>query len=425
MNLILSKAERHRQTQETPAAHPPALPRWQRALLATLKGALALALLVAGGLAAQHLMATGPDPSRTPPERRARLVTVETVAPALAGPTIEAWGVVEAHRRLILAPEIGGRIEWISPALVPGGVVTAGEELIRLDARDYALALAEAEARVAEIEARILIEAGQQERARRDLARSPVREGLTQSQRALILRAPQRAELEAQRAAALAQRDRARLDRDRTTLRAPFDALVETEEAALGARLGAGQQVAALVAAERYRLTLALPPTALSWIDLQTQAVGQSVRLTQPGVWPEGTVREGRIARLDPGLSEQGRMARLIVEIDDPLAREGDVPRLLLGSYLRAEIAARPLPGAIALDRAWLREGDRVWVMAEDDRLQIRPVEIAWRGVERVLVSDGLAPGERIVTTAIASVAEGMALRTPEPEALAATEAGG
>jgi hypothetical protein len=107
-------------------------------------------------------------------------------------------------------------------------------------------------------------------------------------------------------------------------------------------------------------------------------------------------------------------MAELIVAIDDPLARKPEnqgKPRLLLGSFLRAIGEGRVVEGAVALDRAYLHDHDTVWVMTPENRLEVRPVTVAWRGAEQVLISAGLAAGDRVITTPLAVVAPGMEVR--------------
>ena len=76
-----------------------------------------------------------------------------------------------------------------------------------------------------------------------------------------------------------------------------------------------------------------------------------------------------------------------------------------------------PLDGVISLDRALLRDGDRVWVMNAKHELEIRQVEVTFRGNEHVLVSSGLAPGERIVVSELSAPVEGMLLRTADEPA--------
>jgi len=406
------QAVRAKERGEGTTPPPATAPLWHRLVAGTLKTLLPLAILAAAVLAAREIYFSAPVAERAAPARVARLVEVTEVAPAARGPLIEAWGEVTPARTLVLRAEVAGRVVELHPELTPGGIVEEGETLIRLDDREERLALARAEAEIDQIEAQIAIEEGQRARAERDLER--LSDDLTEAQRALVLREPQMRELEAERAAAEASREEAEVELEKTRIAAPFDALVRSEEVAVGAMLAAGAEAATLVSAETFRVTLAVPPSALAWIDPRA---GQRIELTNPGVWPEGSGREGRIVRLNAGLTDEGRMAELIVEVDDPLARlpanEG-APALLIGSFLRAEVAGAEVADAVALDRAWLRDGDTVWVMGEDGALDIREVEINWRGADEVLVTGGLAAGERVVTTQLATVADGMALRTRE-----------
>jgi multidrug efflux pump subunit AcrA (membrane-fusion protein) len=175
--------------------------------------------------------------------------------------------------------------------------------------------------------------------------------------------------------------------------------------------LSQGAEIGQIVATDRFDVRLSVPASVLDRIDLRG---GQAVTLRQPAVWPEGAAREGRIARLGAALSETGRTAQLIVEVPDPLAlapENAGRPRLLLGAYVEGAIEGAPVEDAVAIERAWLREGDTVWVMNDEDRLEVRPVDVAWRGAEGVLIRAGLAEGERIVTTPLSTHAEGMALR--------------
>lgn len=385
-------------------------PLWHRAIALVMKGVVSLGLLAGAAWYADTIYGSAPVAERTARERQARLVEVAPVETATRGPVLHAWGVVEPDRRLSLRPEIGGRVIYVAPELTEGGRVAAGTLVVRLDDQNATLDLASAEAEIARMKAQIRLEMGQQARAERDLARSPVRSGLTEEQRALILRAPQLAELEAQLAIAEAQRRRAALDVARTEIRVPFDAIVEAEDVALGSVLAQGAEIATLVSTERFRVMLALPPSLLDRVGLGTAL---PVHLTQPGIWSDGAAREGMVIGLDPGLTETGRMAKLIVAVEDPLEHARGRPQLFLDAFLRAEIEAEMIPGARVIDRSWLRDGDTVWVMEPDGRLSIRSPEILWRGPETVLVGEGLASGEQVVTTLLATVADGMALRTP------------
>ncbi|MFK7943136.1 MAG: hypothetical protein AB8B85_09520, partial [Paracoccaceae bacterium] len=183
----------------------------------------------------------------------------------------------------------------------------------------------------------------------------------------------------------------------------------------------AGMEAGTLAASDQFEVTLYMPARYLEWIVSDGT---QEVRLTQPGVWPDGAARTGRIVRLGAGLSETGRMVELVVAVQDPLAllpENSGQPRLLLGSFLKGTIVGQASssdapnaagPDMLRLDRAHLRDGDTVWVMNAEDKLEVRDLAIAWRGPDAVLVTSGVAEGERIITTRLAAFAPGMALRT-------------
>jgi RND family efflux transporter MFP subunit len=385
------------------------VPLWRRAIAVTLKVLIPLAILGVAAKIAWTLYLSPPVADRVDRPRVPRLVEVVEVMPATQGPIIEAWGEVVAARTLVVRPEVGGTIVALNDRLTPGGLVLDGEQLIQLDNRVQRLAIAQAEAEMRQIGARISIEDGQQDRAKRDIARLPAK--LTDSQRQLVLRAPQMAELQAELAVADAARERAMVALSYTVIRAPFDALVIDEEVATGTMLSAGSASATLIAADRFHVVVAVPVSALDWVDMES---GHVLQLTQPGIWPEGSFREGTVERLTAGLSEAGRMAELIVTVDDPLARKPKnqgKPRLLIGSFLRAIGEGRAVEGAVALDRAYLHEHDTVWVMTPENQLEMRPVTVAWRGAEQVLISSGLTAGDRVVITPLAVVAPGMELR--------------
>ena len=387
-----------------------AVPRWRRAIAWTLKVALPIALIAAGAAAAYVITSTGPVAERSERPRVPRLVTVLSAQPASQGPKITAWGEVVASRSLLLRPEVPGRVVERHPALKSGAIIPAGDMVLRIDDQDLRLALRRAEADIREIEARIAIERGQAQIGQRELNR--LNRNLTAEQRALVLREPQMAQLEAELAAAEAEREQAQLMLDRALMTAPFDAIVLSEQVEVGTMLPQGSEAAELVAADSFSLSLAIPTASIGWVE-----PGATVELTKRGVWGSDATREGQIDRITPRLTETGRMAEIVVTIDDPLARQPrnqGKPQVLIGAFVSAEITGRALPGAVRLDRRYLRDGDTVWIATPDDTLEVRKVSIVWRGPEEVLIASGLAAGERIITSPLRTHADGMKIRLRE-----------
>lgn len=375
---------------------------------------IAVAVL-ATGLAAgywflQEDRTAGERPSR---DRAARLV--ETTPAEMDSHTISvtAWGQARPKRTLSLRPRVSGRVAHVSEALSPGGLLNAGQPLIRLDREPFEVDLRRARTVLTQAQADLALEQGQQAIAQREF--ELMDEPVGDAERALMLRKPQLNSAEAAVAAAEADVADARRALGDTELTAPFDALVRTTDVAVGGEVDSSTAVAELVGVDTWWIEVAVPASALRWLSFPDGGEpGAVVRLYNEGVWAPGVHREARVVRLLGELEEDGRLARVLVAVDDPLARNTDGPRLLLGSFLRAEIRGRTLEQAVALEPSWLRPGNTVWVMDDQGLLEIRELEVAYRDDRRVLVTDGLAAGERIVTSPLALPSEGMPLRTAD-----------
>jgi RND family efflux transporter MFP subunit len=373
-----------------------------------------LVVLVVCGLIALWLMRTGPQARPRPARPAAALVEVAPVRYRAQDTTIEAMGTVVAARQIDLKPQVGGRIIARSSELVPGGRFARGTELLRIDPADYRLAVRRLKSAVAQARADLQQEQGRQLVARREyqLLGAPVSE----AEQALMLRRPQLAALQAELEKARAQLAQGELDLRRTVLRAPFNAMIRERQVDIGALVGQTTVLAGLVGTDRYWVRVVVPVDELPWIRIPGRdgEQGSSVRIHDRAAWGEGVFRRGRVLRLEAGLEEQGRMARLLVGVDDPLGlRPGASapPRLLLDSYVRVTIEGKRLDRVAVLDRRHLHDGDRVWVMDNEDRLAIRPVVIAFRNRNQVLVSAGLDPGARLVISDLAAPVQGMRLR--------------
>ena len=140
---------------------------------------------------------------------------------------------------------------------------------------------------------------------------------------------------------------------------------------------------------------------------------------------------KGRVVELLGDVTENGRMAQVLVSIADPLElkkpAKGRRP-LLLGEYVRVEIEGPELHDVIVVPRAAIREGSRVWVKDAGNQLEVRPVEIVLSRKETVLISRGLRDGDAIITSQVPAAIPGLPLQTveqPPSPVTAAPEADG
>lgn len=230
---------------------------------------------------------------------------------------------------------------------------------------------------------------------------------------------------QAGQAAAEVALEKARLDLARTTLLAPFNAVVDAESVDLGSQVAPTSRLATLVGTDEYWVEVSVPVDKLQWLRIPRAGgeQGSAVRIYNEAAWGSAAFRTGTVVRMASALETEGRMARLLVSVPDPLGlrdASGRTPALLIGSYVRCELEGAELEDVVPLDRDLVHEGDRVWVMTPESTLDIRKIAIAFRGRDRLLVSDGLAAGERLVTTTLTAPVDGMLLRTEAPEPKAA-----
>ena len=376
-----------------------------------------LAVLAAGVITAFWLMETSPQAKPRPQVHNATLVSVKSVDFSPQQTVISGMGTVTAAHNVELKPQVSGEIIELNRNLVPGGHFRRGETLLTIDPTDYRLTVRQLTTDVAKAESDLQLEQGNQLVAQKEY--KLLGETVSDVEKALMLRRPQLENLRATLEAAQAKLEQARVDLARTQIKAPFNAVVQARSADVGARVSESTVLATLVGTDAYWVEVSVSVRQLRWIRIpQTDGdQGALVRVYDSAAWGDGVFRQGRVVRLEADLEEQGRMARLLVRVEDPLSLQPgntDQPRMLLGSYLRVEIEGQPVTSAAAIDREFIRNGSNVWIMEDNGNLSIRPVEIAFRGIDHILVTGGISPGEKLVVTDLAAPVEGMLLRAAD-----------
>jgi hypothetical protein len=193
-----------------------------------------------------------------------------------------------------------------------------------------------------------------------------------------------------------------------------------------------------LIGLEEYWVMAAVPVRSLRWVQFprdngqdtsnepnestqteSTGVLGSKAILRNQDAWGPDVEREARVSRLIGTLDRQTRLARVLITVNDPLGRDSEVPPLILDTLIETEIEGKPIEDVVRLPREFVRSQDTVWVM-KDEKLEIRETEVVFRDAEYAYIREGLESGDEVVTTTLATVAEGVGLRkvkqTPENE---------
>ena len=387
---------------------------------------IVLPLLIVGLaiLGAQALMLLGPTVPKASREVKPTFVEVLTARVRDEQTVIAAYGTVQGHQRLIVQPEISGRVVKLNPRLVIGETLSKGAVLLQIDPRDYRVAVDEQRASLAKAEFDLKLELGNQAVAKREWSLlNPSAGEVNALSRQLALRRPHLKEKRIALAAAKSRLRKAQLNLRRTMLRAPFHALVLNESVEVGQLINTRSSVATLVGTDEFRVQVSVPIKQVEGIVFPDAGRPSSVRVIRERGNGEPVVRQGTVVELLGDVTQNGRMAQVLVSITDPLelAKPARVRRpLLLGEYVRVEIQGPELHDVIVLPRDAIREGSRVWVKNAKNQLEVRPVEVVLSRKETVLIGQGLRDGEEVITSQVPAAIPGLPLQTvdelPSPE---------
>lgn len=383
------------------------------------RAAFALIILLAVGLAA-GLYVFKPRTKRVRPVRPVPLVETARLVPSDERVFVEAQGTVIPARRISLQSEVEGRIVHQSPELMPGGLFEKGQVILRVDARDYDFRVSESRAGLEEALFELEVEKGRQVIARREwelLEEQFSKQDSGKGGKGLALREPHLKRIRARLEGARSRLKAAELNRERTTLRAPFNSMVIEEFVDEGQLAGRQMPVATLVGTDRFWIQVSVSVSVLDRISVHSGGAAAEIIVQPTG--GGRTARRGRVLKLLGDLDPKGRMARVIIELEDPLNLKKGAPGaddpggpVLLGSYVTAKIDAGSLEGVYAVPRRALREGDVLWVLDREGKLGFRNALVLWRREGDVLVNADVLTGDRLILSRLQTPLPGMKLKS-------------
>lgn len=371
-------------------------------------------ILLAGAGLVALIFSTEPTAVRTGATKEtAMLVTVAKGQRGTFRPVIRAMGTVVPSREVILRPRVEGEIVERSSSFTPGGFAAQGETLVRIDPSDFENALKQRRSELVQAISELHIERGRQHVAREDYL--ALEETLPKEQEDLVLRQPQLSSAQARVASARAAVEQAELELKRTNIKAPFEAHILSRNANLGSQVSIGDNLGRLVGLDTYWVEATVPLSKISRLSIPNgpKAKGSKVQIRNLSAWPEGAFREGRLFRFIGSLEDQTRLARVLVAVEDPLARHEAArgkPALMIGSFVQAAIQAEPIEDVVRLPRDLVRSRDTAWVM-QDGELDIRELDIVFRDAEYAYIKEGLQENDPVVATNLTTVVEGAKLR--------------
>lgn len=383
----------------------------ERTISKPIAAGVSIILILGALLVAFILVKTKPTAEKKLPPKRAELVEIQLLEHSNETVVLQLTGIVTPAKKVRLRARVSGEVIGMAPGFIDGGLLSENEAILTIDPVDYELALAQSESDLEKARFDYKIELGRQDVAKREWELLKPEGDVSELEMALALRTPHLKASKAALQAAEAKLKKAELDLERTQITAPFNAVVLSRNANLGSQAAQQDELAELAGTDAYWVTVSIPVDRIEWVTIP----GSTARIYSGNQ----SIREGKVIKLLGSLEEKGRMARLLIEVKDPLAQlpenAGKKP-LLIGEYVRADIDGRVLDHVFSIPRNALRENSQIWLASADDKLDSRKVEVLWRDADRALIKEGLSDGDKLIVSDITAPIPGMDISTSKKD---------
>jgi len=220
----------------------------------------------------------------------------------------------------------------------------------------------------------------------------------------------------------------------RTEVILPFDARIGTVSVDAGEFIPAGGQLFEALGIEAVEINAQLPvkhlrPLASTMSAIPDQGSLQNLGNLQKIIsnWnldakvrivggDKNTVWDGELLRVGESVDPTRDTLGMVVSVEKPYdgVIPGQRPPLLKGMYTSVEFLSKPRD-MLVIPRKALHE-NRVYVVSEENTLSIRPIQISYSQGQLVVIKDGLKEGDKIITSDLVPVIEGIKLELIESD---------
>ena len=334
-----------------------------------------------------------------------QLVETMVAYPSEVSAKISSQGTIRPEHEIFITSELSGKVAWVSESFLDGAGFRTGDTLMKIEKRDYELALISTESSL--FQAKLALEREEAESNLASIEWKRVGKGDASS---LTLREPQLAQARAVLAAAEAAYEQSKRNLERTSIIAPFDGRVRKKMLDLGTNLIPGARVADIYATASFEVRLPIADKDIPFLGIPLD--GTSINSTnRPDVKLSTSYGgdeleiNGSIVRSESEIDLKTRMISVIATI--PISKSNT--RFKVGMFVNAEIKGSSFPGVTVVPRSAVKD-DMIWVVI-DQKLRRKSVEVIRYEKDFAFISNGLNKNDRILITRLSSYVDGMPVR--------------
>lgn len=296
---------------------------------------------------------------------------------------ITAIGTLRSDESVMIRPEIAGRVRAIN--FEEGQRVARGQVLIKLDDSTLAADFQQAQANLA-------------------LSKANASRAVNLAQRGAGTERA-RDEAEATLKVNQARVEQARAQLDKTQIVAPFAGIVGLRSVSVGAYVQPGHDIVNLEAIDSMKVDFRVPEMFLS-----TLRPGLTIAITADAF--PGREFNGSVYAIDPAIDMSGRAVLVRARVDNT----GGMLRP--GQFVRLALKVDESTNAVTIpEEAIVPRGDKLLVFRViEGKAQPTPVKTAKRQKGMVEVTEGLSPGDMVVTAGQMKLKPGIPVTVVTPQ---------
>jgi len=315
-----------------------------------------------------------------PPVETATVVQVELA------PTMWAPGTVVSRNDARIAAEVAGRISWIAE---PGEMFQQGDVLARIDDRALKIRLAQQQAEIGQLEARLAFNEQELNRltklAQQNSASRTQLDSATADHQVAVM----------QLVRARAERDGLAYDLERTQVVAPFGGQWVERHQQAGEYTAIGSTLGRLVDTTHKEIRARAPISVAPYLAPEMML----------GVRENDQVVPQRVRAIIPVGDEISRSLEIRVVLDEPSPLVGSAVRVAVPTAFPEVVLAVPRDAIVIR-----QEANYVFRIVEGSAEQI-PVQIGNSDVSQIAVSGNLAVGDEVVVRGAERLRDGQSVR--------------
>ena len=386
------------------------------------------------------------------PEKKEIIKTPPSVKVMVATPvskvmTLDAYGTVKPRKLVKIAVEVPGRIDYIHPSFIEGGVIEKGQVLVRIDQRSYQLDRQTGQVRIRQ--AKTDIESLKQDienlekdielsRANVALAKKELKriKALSKNQFAsknsldkaeqqylqtkialqnisnrLSLTDTLMEQKNAMLAMAKVDFQKADLAFNKTQIKAGFHGFVLDKFAEKGEYVNPGQALGSIYEKDSLDVDVRIPLEKMKWIESffkngktpDAKVVVANFDSIKSYEW------DARVVRIKAKIDEKTRTLPMTLEILNPDVKIKDIFDLKPGTFVKCSIIGETFENIFVLPRHLLKR-DNILFTINGHHLKMKKVDVLRKFEDEIYINGGLTAGDKIIFSPLPGAIEGMEL---------------